>query len=70
MTTIQLRGDPSKLLWSDKSPDAGEPTCLCSACGAWIPETACPLRLTDSVRNLEVRFCDECAETWLGIKTP
>lgn len=67
MTAIPLRGDPTKLLWSDKSPDAGDRTCLCSACGAWIPATACPVRIFHTTKNLEARFCDKCAETWLGI---
>jgi hypothetical protein len=69
MKVLKLRGDPEKLLWSDKSPDAGEPTCLCSACGTWISAACIPTRLFDARRNSEARFCDACAETWLGIKS-
>lgn len=68
MKAPQLRGDPDKLLRSDKSPDSGAPTCLCSACGAWIPADCIPVRLFDTRGNREARFCDSCAETWLGVK--
>jgi hypothetical protein len=69
VTTLKLRGDIGKLLWSQSSPSAGDPTCLCSACGKWISEDCLPIRLTDMRKNLEARFCDECAYTWMGIKT-
>lgn len=69
MTTLKLRGDMGELLWSNQSPDAGDPTCLCSACGAWISEDCLPVRLFDTAKNLEARLCDACAGTWLGMKT-
>jgi hypothetical protein len=69
MTTLKLRGDVGKLLWSHTSPDAGDPTCLCSACGSWISEDCLPVRLFDERKNVEARFCDPCAATWLGLHT-
>jgi hypothetical protein len=63
-----LRGDINKLLWSDKSPDAGHPTCLCSACGKWIAAREEPIiRLFDGGTKLEARFCEDCAHVWLGV---
>jgi hypothetical protein len=69
MSTLKLNGDVGQLLWSRESPNAGDPACLCSACGAWIPEVCCVARLFDTRKNLEARFCDDCARTWLGLET-
>jgi hypothetical protein len=67
MGTIPFKGDPNRILWSDKSPEPGTPTCLCSYCGAMIPEHAMPLRLFDTRTGLEARFCDPCAGECFGL---
>lgn len=68
---LNFRGDWSKVLWSDKSPSEGDPTCLCSYCGALIPEDTCCLRCwtKDQEPVLEARFCDDCAEKYFGIQS-
>jgi hypothetical protein len=76
MTALQFRGDPSKILWSDKSPQEGDPTCLCSYCGAWIPEDTIALRAWHESKmlgarvTLEARFCDACAASCFGMSPP
>ena len=67
---LKFSGDWSKVLWSKTSPYEGDPTCLCSYCGAMIPEDTIALRMwkQDSEPMLEARFCDGCAETYFGIQ--
>lgn len=72
MTTLGFKGDFARLLWSTTSPDEGSPTCLCSYCGALIPEhTVCVRmwRTTSAGVTEEARLCNPCAEANLGVKT-
>jgi hypothetical protein len=74
MSGLRFMGDPRRILWSSKSPQEGDPTCLCSYCGAWIPDNTIALRLWKEETNprdvLEARFCDECAENCFGMSRP
>lgn len=69
--SIGFQGDWSKVLWSKSSPQEGDPDCLCSYCGAWIPEATVCIRMWHKKdgATLEARFCNPCADTYLGIKT-
>ena len=62
------RGMISKLTWFTKSPDAGDPGCLCSLCGEPISEEECPFRMwTDKHKPmLEVRLHWKCFEKVTG----
>lgn len=46
MTTITFKfGMPEQLTLFSDSPDAGDPECVCSLCGAIIEEDEFPLRI-------------------------
>ena len=51
-----------RIKWYQDSPDAGDPSCLCSFCEKMISEEECPIRMwnnkTDS--SLEARFHEDC----------
>jgi len=69
--SLTFRGDWARVLWSETSPNEGDPTCLCSYCGAWIPDGTCAVRCWrgKGERQEEARFCNDCAELCLGIKS-
>lgn len=50
------------------SPDTGWPECKCSDCGKMIKEGEMPLRIFDSNRNSEYRFCEKCQKRRFGIE--
>lgn len=52
----------------DLSPDAGDPTCLCSLCDELIDEEELPIRAFDTEKNLEARFHTKCFGTVTGTK--
>lgn len=54
-----------KIKWFDTSPDAGDPSCLCSYCEELIDKDEVPIRAVDTEKNLEARFHIKC----LGIVT-
>ena len=49
-----------KIKWFDSSPDAGDPSCLCSYCEELIDEHEMPIRAFDTEKNLEARFHIKC----------
>jgi hypothetical protein len=52
------------ITWFSDSPDCGDPTCVCSLCGALITEDDAPaIRLFDTDTNREARFHMRCAST-------
>jgi hypothetical protein len=64
MTTATIR-------WFSDSPDAGDPSCLCSWCGCVIAEKDAPaIRLFDTDTNREARFHRACAGPAIGIHSP
>jgi hypothetical protein len=69
MQGLNFRGEWSRVLWSKSSPQEGEPTCLCSYCGALIPEDTIALRCWrgEGEQMEEARFCDDCSEACFGI---
>jgi hypothetical protein len=70
MASLEFKCDWSRVLWSNTSPQEGEPTCLCSYCGAMIPENTVALRCWrgEGKAMEEARFCDGCAESCFGLK--
>lgn len=67
---LRFAGDWSRVLWSKTSPYEGEPTCLCSYCGAMIPEDTVALRCWrgEGKQCEEARFCDDCSEALFGLR--
>lgn len=57
-----------KIKWFDLSPDAGDPSCICSLCEQLIGEDEVPIRAFDADRNLEARFHIKCFGTATGTK--
>lgn len=55
-----------KIKWFDLSPDAGDPSCLCSLCGELIGEEEMPIRAFDADKGLEARFHIKCFGTVTG----
>lgn len=49
-----------RITWFRDSPDAGEPTCICSLCGKLIDEDDVPIRAWPEHDKREVRFHVEC----------
>lgn len=59
------------LRWFTTSPDAGDPACLCSWCGAPIGEAEFPIRLyweRSPTDVLEARFHDACCQPVFGVR--
>jgi hypothetical protein len=60
MKALQIKPDVApNLMWFDDSPDAGEPSCLCSYCGNVIEEGDGPVRMWNG-EGQELRFHDVC----------
>lgn len=57
-----------KIKWFDLSPDAGDPSCLCSLCEELIGEDELPIRAFDTEKNLEARFHMKCFGIATGTK--
>lgn len=58
------------ITWFSSSPNAGDPTCLCSWCEDLITEEEAPvIRLFDTDTNREARFHWSCAGA-AGIVSP
>jgi len=57
-----------KIKWFELSPDAGDPSCICSLCEQLIDENGVPIRAFDADRNLEARFHIKCFGTVTGTK--
>ena len=55
-----------KIKWFELSPDAGDPSCLCSLCEQLIGEEEVPIRAFDTEKNLEARFHINCFGTVTG----
>ena len=55
-----------RIKWFSVSPDAGDPSCLCSLCDELIGEDDVPIRAFDSERDLEARFHIKCFGTVTG----
>jgi hypothetical protein len=56
------------ITWFSTSPDAGDPTCLCSWCEQPITEAQAPaIRLFDSDTNREARFHRGCYGAAMGM---
>ncbi len=57
-------------LWRDRvfegSPDAGDPTCLCSRCLQLIREDQIPIRLLTANKKKEWRYHPECLGVIVG----
>lgn len=49
-----------KIRWFALSPDAGDPSCICSLCGELIGEDDMPIRAFDTEKDLEARFHTKC----------
>lgn len=50
---------PDDVAFTD-SPDAGNPTCICSRCAAPIPAGFIPVRVWPDGMDIEFRFCEQC----------
>src|SRR6266498_5888922 len=62
MTAFHFRPEMIHLLtWFSDSPDAGDPTCICSFCGDMIEEDEMPLRIFRESDNTEMRLHMKCA---------
>lgn len=56
------------ITWFSTSPDAGDPSCLCSWCEQLITEAQAPaIRLFDSDTNREARFHRGCYGAAMGL---
>ncbi|MBA7637851.1 hypothetical protein ES703_45500 [subsurface metagenome] len=67
MTSFQFLPEyVDKIKWFDTSPDAGDPSCLCSLCELLIDEDEVPIRAVDTEKNLEARFHIKCFGTVTG----
>lgn len=57
----------STIIWFKDSPDAGDPSCICSWCGKQITEEQAPaVRMFDSDANTEARFHHGCYMAAMG----
>jgi len=63
-----------QITWFKSSPDAGDPTCICSWCEQPIGEDEAPIiRLFDTDANTEARFHWHCVSdsgVLPGVKAP
>lgn len=70
MSGLEFHGDWSRILWDENHPEEGDPTCLCSYCGALIPATDSAgegnicVRMFDQEGGKEARFCERCFRTY------
>lgn len=63
---------PIEVLKTDKefkdSPDTGRKECICSRCGKRIMSREFALRITDTEKNTEFRYCPACQRKDMGIQ--